>query len=180
MKKPVLFAIIAGVIAVIGLVVFIFFNNQQRGANSGMGADTSGGDSFVAVDACRVLTQEIADDALGGASQKASATTPTIQTSDLIVSQCLYSRGVNGVGLLVRSARTAAGTASNQAAFGDQKPHTAEDVTDVGDAAFYEPNMGQLNILAGNNWYILTNYKETVSNTSLDANLQVAKRLTLL
>ncbi len=182
MKKPIIIAGALVSILIIGAIATfaMFGSNQNTVADNGKSANTSGGSTFVAVDSCEILTQEIVDEALGSGAQKAAATTPTIYSDDLIVSNCIYSKDTDGIGLLIRSAKTMSGASDNKSRFNDQKPDNVETVDNLGDAAYYEPSIGQLNILAGNNWYILTVYEEQLTNTTLEANVEIARKLVLI
>lgn len=176
-KKPVLVAGIAAGVLLLGAIVYAVYANQTRSS------DTSGAtanSAFIEVNACEVLTQKIADEQLGGASQKAAASTPTVHSEDLTVSNCLYSKGLTGVGLLARSAKTTVGAMSNKDQFRDGRPDGVQNVESIGDAAYFEPTTKQLNILVGNNWYILTTYKEKLSDTTVEQTVELAKKLTLL
>lgn len=175
MKKPVIIAIIVGVIGISAVVLAVVTNQSRNNVSN-----SSNSSSFIAVDACAVFTQEIADEHLGGASQKAAASTPTIHSEDLTVSNCIYSKGLDGAALLVRSAKTTVGAVGNKDQFAGARPDNVENVDGIGDAAYFEPTTKQLNILVGNNWYILTTYKETLSDTTLDKTLVLTKKLTLL
>ncbi len=41
--------------------------------------------------------------------------------------------------------------------FGPSKPAGVQDVSNVGDKAYWNPSFGQLNVLKNGNWYILSN-----------------------
>lgn len=176
-KKPALIAGIAAGILLLGVIVFAVYANQTRGDAQGGSSNSS---AFIDVDTCEVLSQKIADEQLGGASQKAAASTPTVHSEDLTVSNCIYSKGLAGVGLLARSAKTTVGAMSNKDQFRDGRPDGVQNVDGIGDAAYFEPTTKQLNILVGNNWYILTTYKEKLSDTTLEETVELAKKLTLL
>lgn len=176
-KKPFLIAGIAASILLLGVIVYAVYTNQTRESGTSGASNSS---AFINVNACEVLTQKIADEQLGGSSQKAAASTPTVHSEDLTVSNCIYSKGLTGTGLLARSAKTTVGAVSNKDQFRDGRPDGVQNVDGIGDAAYFEPTTKQLNILVGNNWYILTTYKEKLSDTTLEETVELAKKLTLL
>lgn len=171
--------IIAIVIAVIGGGVFIVTransDNSAKITNTHTGASQqikTGEDAFVAVDACDVLTQAAATEVLGTGAEKSDTSAGNASSDDVSVSNCNYTLKPTGTavgietakntsvaGVLARAAKTHAGAESNQAAFAAQKPAGVTDVSGYGDKAFFNPQFGQLNILKGNNWYIMSTYK---------------------
>lgn len=176
-KKPVLIAGIAAGVLLLGTIVFAVYSNQTRNSDTSSSSNNS---AFIDVDTCEVLSQKIADEHLSGTSQKAASSTPTVHSEDLTISNCLYSKERRGVGLLARSAKTTVGAMSNKDQFRDGRPDGVLNVDNLGDAAYFEQTTKQLNILVGNNWYILTTYKENLNDTTLDNTVDLAKKLTLL
>lgn len=80
--------------------------------------------------------------------------------------------------ILVRVAITSAGAKTNKDQFGDLRPKGVQDVSGLGDSAYYNVEFGQLNVLKGGNWYIITSYSGSLKGT-LDANKLLADKLTL-
>lgn len=115
------------------------------------------------IDACKVLKPEIATHYLGETPE--TSDTPSVEASsdDVNVSNCAYSTkfivgqpaSLRSASLLARSAKTQDGVDSNKNAFTNQRPAGAETVAGYGNDAFWNPSMGQLNILKNNNWYIV-------------------------
>lgn len=78
----------------------------------------------------------------------------------------------------MRSAKDSAGAASNKSVFTSAgMPSGAQVVQGYGDNAYWDPSLYQLNILKGNNWYILTNYTGTAPANGT-ATLAMAEQLT--
>lgn len=72
--------------------------------------------------------------------------------------------------ILVRVAITSAGAKTNKDQFGDLRPKGVQDVSGLGDSAYYN--------VEGGNWYIITSYSGSLKGT-LDANKLLADKLTL-
>lgn len=112
--------------------------------------------------ACDVLTEAVAKDVLGSVGQESPAT-PDVDSPDIRVSTCIRVNSASGVSstrsvsLLMRVAKSQMGAESNEAVFAaGTLPAEAQDVSGYGEKAFWNPTVGQLNILNEGNWYILT------------------------
>ncbi len=123
---------------------------------------TASAGAYKTKDACSVFNQQDADSVLGRVSKKGEVSASNASSDDIVVSNCLYY--VTGVGassyrsasILVRSPKTKAGANSNTVMFNEQKPAGVQDVENIGDAANWSPEFGQLNVLANDTWYILS------------------------
>lgn len=131
------------------------------------------------VDACVALSGEDAvallnDTVTGGSSANGSASSP-----DITVTNCSYKAAASAksVGIVARSAKSLAGVVGNKGAFGINKPVNAVAVTGLGDAAFWSPDYAQLNLLVGNNWYIITSGLPTAASRTVDDAKAVAVRI---
>lgn len=192
MNKLVL-AIVGGVIVVgAGVAVAVSRgddDNSVRITNTASG-DTkevkTGEAAIINVDACDVLTEAAAKQVIGAGAEKGDTSAGNVSTDDVSVTNCVYTyktvttgpildqlASVDHAGLLVRSAKTKTGAESNKTPFTTAKPAGAQDVSGYGEAAYYNPAMGQLNILKGGNWYILSKYKGTSTTTSTLADVKV-------
>lgn len=133
------------------------------------------------VDACTVLTQATAEELLGPTAKKGDTAgfNLTPKGDNMNISNCTYSVNTNIAGatdttkitslsVLASSAKTSVGAESNKAQFGASKPAGADTVTGLGDGAFWDQKVGQLNILKGNNWYILSRGSGPVTDRKLD------------
>lgn len=190
MNKIVTIVVVVLVLLVGGGAYFIV---QTKGSNGGANSQEvkTGASAYAVVDACDVLTQKIADKVLGAPSTKAGvAADSKTSTKSLSVSNCTYSyrsvttgpaieqgESTKRVSLLVRAAKDKAGADSNKGQF-NKIPAGSQSVSGYGDAAFWDPKFGQLNILKDNNWYILNHSKGiTITGGTLDEAKQLADAL---
>lgn len=139
---------------------------------------TEAGD-YKKVEACTAFTQADAEALLGAGAKKGDALGGDTSSDDINVSICTYSQSATTktASLLARSAKTAAGATSNHGQFTTQLPAAAQTVTGFGDAAYWDPTYGQLNILAHNNWYILSSGGLRPADKSLDDAKALATRI---
>lgn len=172
-----LFAIIGGIAA------YIIMLSPSSSNNTNLSAEANKFSS------CDILTEEIAKSLLGDELDHPSDGTGDTSTPDLAVSTCHYVTKVNpeeaskdglpkssGVSLLARVAKTQAGADSNQHLFNNY-PAGGQEVEGIGDKAFYSPDFRQLNVLKGNNWYVVTHYVDVITNASLESNKKLAEKL---
>lgn len=177
------------VIIVLGIVVLIIFglvaailNITNPNNSSGQSLLGGSNDSFTRVDACDILTKKIVTETFGG---EVSGTTPVSGASsnpEMLVTTCSLTSNTgnktNGTAvLLARVALSKYGAGNNNQEFEINKPEGAVDVKNLGDDAYYVPSFNQLNILKGNNWYILSSYVEDVLDGTLDETVSLAKKL---
>lgn len=146
----------------------------------------TGSAAYVAVDACDVLTADIATQILGAGSTKGDTTAGNASTNDLSVSSCTYfirpttgtvaeqTANTKGVSILVRAAKSKAGADSNKAQF-KTVPAGDQAVKDIGDNAFFSSTLGQLHVLKGNNWYIVSNYSGKATSGTVESDTALAK-----
>lgn len=183
MKKNMLIGAGILVLAIAGVVAIVL---TQGDSSSGGNKTASTKPLYKVVAACKAFSLKDAEAVLG-AGATAGTTNGTSDTSsdDVAVSTCSYSGGssqdvqtTKTVTVLARSAKSSAGAASNKAVFGKDKPVGKQDVPGVGDAAFWDSEMSQLDILKGNNWYIIGNMTGTHSNSgSLDTSRAVYEQI---
>jgi hypothetical protein len=76
--------------------------------------------------------------------------------------------------ILVRSPKTQKGADENKDQFTSNKPPDVQDVEGYGDSAYWNPSFGQLNVLKGDTWYILSN---NIGAFSQSPRLDDAKKL---
>lgn len=139
--------------------------------------DTNG--NYEIVDACTILTQADADALLGGSATKVDTSIGNTATNDINVSTCSYSvpTQLRSVTLLARSAKSAAGAAANRTQATSIKPEAAQDVSDFGESAYWDPTYGQLNVFKHSNWYILSSGGLKPSDKTLDGAKAMAARI---
>lgn len=172
-------AILIGAVIVIGGAAFVITrgsdNNSVKVINSSTGKSQeikTDSSALVSVDACEVLTDSVAKQILGENAQKGDTQSGNASSSDVSVSNCVYTvktvttgsvleqaRSTEAVGVLARAAKSQTGADSNKSQFASAKPSGVQDVSGYGDKAFWNPKFGQLNILKANNWYIVSHYK---------------------
>lgn len=111
--------------------------------------------------ACEILTQRIATSLLGGLTESAGPIRETGSAS-VRISSCVRTSSLNkidksgAVSLVVHVAQTSAGAQTNAEAFDpDALPRSAQEVLGYDEKAFWDPTLGQLNILHEGNWFIL-------------------------
>ncbi len=193
-----LIAVIGAVIVVGGGAALVVSkgsdNNSVKVTNTATGKSQevkTGSSAYVAVDACDVLTEAAAKQVIGDGAVKGDTSAGNISSDAVSVSNCVYTyksvttgpaldqaRSTDAIGVLVRAAKSKVGADSNVAQFGSAKPATDEDVSGYGDAAFWNPALGQLSILKGNNWYIINHYTGlNATKGTLDQAKQLAEAI---
>ena len=192
MRKAIIISIAIITLAGIGVGAFFLFVKPSGGnSSSDQSSRNASGNTkvtYAPIDACDVLTEGIAKEVIGNNIQKTSASSNTITTADIVVSSCNYLTQlspadtssvpkISGASLLVRVAKTSVGAESNRAQF-LIKDKEVQTVDGLGDDTFYNPAFRQLHVLKGNNWYIITAYKDSITNSSLDINKKLAQKLT--
>jgi hypothetical protein len=175
MKKQIL--AIAGAVAVVlaiagGLVWWQASQQKDEKTSNNTEATSFAGTK----DACTYLTQAIATKLLGEGAEKGTGNAP-IAGGDISVSTCIYTskpgatiadvKNMRSLTLLVRSPLTAVGAASNDEPF-DTLKTGAVSVDGYGEKAFWDPELGQLNVLKGGMWLILSFGKTSLVESSLD------------
>lgn len=112
--------------------------------------------------ACDLLGEDEAKELLGAAALLTTNTPPS-QSGDITVSQCAYADGTPNkdsmviAAVVVRSGINDKGTEQNITDFsGAQSQRSVQAINDLGNSAFYNPDLGQLNILKDRNWIIVS------------------------
>jgi hypothetical protein len=133
-------------------------------------------------EACNYLTQEVAVKVLGPGAEKGT-TAPAATSDDISVSTCTYTSKVGNsladiknmrvATLLVRSPLSAVGAESNDVPF-DSLKVGAITVQGYGEKAYWDPELGQLNVLKGGTWLIISLGKTTMGDKSVDDAKQLA------
>lgn len=118
--------------------------------------------TYEPVSACSRLTRQEAIDLLGSSTLQTSDEAPVI-SRDTAVSKCGYTDGnpdqtqMLVAAVIVRSAVNDEGVLANKRDFVASQPRGAtEIVKGVGDAAFFNTSNGQLSVLHGRDWIILS------------------------
>lgn len=136
------------------------------------------------IKACDILTPTKAADLLGDKINGVDKNKPTID-NDLATSKCSYTDLNNNVeemrfvALAVRSAIYDSGVQKNKTDFATARSNNdIEVVKDLGEAAYFNKTNGQLNILDGQKWMILSyGTKSAPTSTTVDKLVEVAHKV---
>jgi hypothetical protein len=174
------------VVVVVVAGVGIYFGTKSGRHTSKPSGSTNAPVSYSFKKACDILTLPKAQSLLGS-SVSGGPTAANAATADIDVSTCAYIqelpagasagalKSAESASLLVRGAKTATGADSNDGQFkAPRKPAEAQDVSGYGDAAYWDPRVGQFNILKHHNWYILSYGPAQVSQHTLDHTKKLA------
>lgn len=150
-KIELLLGIVAAiVIVVLVAVVGLFIYNSQPKI------------VYQPTNACRLFTKEKAEELLGENMIASNAKDPVI-TGDTASSNCGYTDGNPNVdnmvvaAVIVRSGINDDGVEQNKREFIAGMPtDNIETVDDIGDQAYFNESLGQLNVLNGRDWLILS------------------------
>lgn len=135
--------------------------------------------------ACDLLTVKDAKSLLGNRTISTSNTAPQI-SADNATSQCGYADGnpqteeMIVIAIIVRAGVNDEGVARNNTDFAAARPEKGvQDVEGIGDDAFFNEANGQLNVLDGRNWMILSYGvgSDPLRNTLADAKTLASKIL---
>lgn len=112
--------------------------------------------------ACVLFTEDEAKEMLGDQVLHQRPADPTLQ-NDVATSKCAYTdtnpeqSQMKIAAVAIRSGVNDKGAAKNKAEFAAAKTaHGVEVVNNVGESAFFSPKLGQLNILKGRDWFIVS------------------------
>jgi hypothetical protein len=165
-------------VAVIGILATMHNGKRPSHATNTSSANTTS--SYKVVSACKAFSLADATAVLGsGAKAGSNNGSSDTASSDVAVSTCSYSgaagltvQDTKTVTVLARSAKSASGAASNKSVFGVSRPAGKQDVSGVGEAAFWDAQLSQLDVLQHNNWYIIGNMSGTHADSGT---LEVSK-----
>jgi hypothetical protein len=144
------FAIGGGLVLMIAVLVALFiYNNPNKVV-------------YQPTNACELLTPLKAQDLLGEKVISVDTKGATI-LGDIAVSKCSYTNSDEDqsqmlvAAVAVRSGVNDSGVQKNKTDFAtSQKNKTFETVKELGDSAYFNPVLGQLNILEGRRWIIIS------------------------
>lgn len=186
MKKSGLIIVAAvAVVLAVGGFLLVKSSKNETGSTASSSTSTAGSGNFNPPKACDVLTQEVATQALGTAEKADLPMDGSAASDDIEVTQCIYSQPSGDTiesiktrkqaSILVRGAKTKTGAESNQFVFDSPNlPANVVNVPGYGNAAFWNPEFGQLNIHKNNNWYILTLGVNDIKQKTLDETKKLA------
>lgn len=121
--------------------------------------------TYQPVDACKLLTPAKAEKLLGDRVNNINTTKAAINADKVTAnSQCAYTdvnpnqTQMKETVIAVQSAINSEGVTKNNTVFDAKQKSTAnaQVVTGIGDKAFYDQSLGQLNVLDGHKWVIIS------------------------
>ncbi|MCE7936722.1 hypothetical protein DYH10_02965 [Candidatus Saccharibacteria bacterium CPR2] len=171
-----IFLIIGGIIAVgfLGYVAYGQFfqkDNTQKIIDASQKQETNQSSASQYKSACDVFTLEIAKKHLGENARLGDTPSSDDSTEgdNLITSSCLYGAGEDSLesrNIQLNTAKNSTGEEWNRnnyeqapfetAEFGEEEPPKLQQISGVGDKAYWNPQLGQLNVLIDNGKYWLT------------------------
>lgn len=169
-KQEVAIGVIAVAIAVFLITLYIY-NNPNKIV-------------YQPAEACKMFTPAEARDLLGDQIIDVNTTKPSI-SGNLATSKCSYTDS-NPVkdqmivaAIAVRSGVNDEGVAQNKKDFAMGKSDAnAETVKDLGESAYFNKIRGQLNILDGRNWIILSyGFGRTPEENALDKAIELSRKV---
>lgn len=163
--------VMAGVIAVVIVIVLLIQAAQPKIV-------------YQPAVACELLTQEEAKEMLGDNVLHQNPANPTLQ-DNVATSKCSYTdtnpeqNQMLVAAVAVRSGVNDDGTAKNTREFAAAaKARGLEAVDHIGDTAFFNPELGQLNVLQGHDWIIVSyGVGAAPKENKLDKAIELAQKL---
>lgn len=141
--------VIVGVIAIIVAIVLVLHGSQTK-------------IDYQPVAACDLFTQTEAQELLGAQAFNSNSDAPVL-TGNTATSRCGYTDGNPSTdkmvvaAIIVRSGVNDSGVAQNKTEFTNGKPtNGVDDVKGLGDNAYFNQSLGQLNVLDGKKWIIFS------------------------
>ncbi len=142
-------AIVAVAVAIILIVLSLIFNSSPKIV-------------YQPARACELFAAGEARELLGNKAMRTNSVEP-VQYGDTTQSRCGYTDGSSDTNtmvvaaVIIRSGVNDKGVAQNKAEFSAGKPSKGiEVVTDLGDGAYFNQVNGQLNVLDGRDWVIIS------------------------
>ena len=142
-------AIIGSALGIIIITAVLIFNSVPKVV-------------YQPANACDLFSAQDARDLLGEQTVKSNIGAP-VQSNNVSLSRCGYTNGSGDeatlivAAIIVRSGINDKGTQQNKSEFTAGKPSRGvEVVTGLGDGAYFNQQNGQLNVLNGRDWIILS------------------------
>lgn len=180
MKKLIIWvAAGAVIIAAVGFGVYQVVFKEDKTSKTTTSEVKTGeqADAGATKTACDIYTDDIAKQVLGeGARKSDPVPAADASTDDVSVTNCTYEQGdantmsdIAVANVLVRGGKTSTGISSNELGFENNKTldaeggnaGTSEDISGIGDAAYYSPAFEQVNVLVDGGTYWLIVQAET-------------------
>jgi len=148
-KRFILIACIIGALVIAGLITLGVYESTPKII-------------YKPADACKLFTPLKAEDLLGNKVIDLGTNSPVV-SGNLATSQCSYTdtnpieNDLIVAAVAIRSGVNNEGVKQNNADFTAAKPTTGvQNVSNLGDSAYFNQSLGRLDILKGRNWYILS------------------------
>lgn len=142
-------SVVLGVLIVIIMVTFFVYNSSPKL-------------TYQPANACDLFTPIEAKELLGENKINSNVNTP-VASGNTAISRCGYTDGnpdtdnMVVAAIVVRSAVNDKGIEKNKNDFAASKPASGTvDVNDLGDSAYFNKQLGQLNVLSRRNWIIFS------------------------
>lgn len=142
-------AVVVGIVALIALIAFWVRNSATKV-------------DYQPANACDLLTPKEAQELLGSKAIHSGVQTPVL-SGNMATSKCGFTDGnpdVNNMivaAIVVRSGVNDKGVEQNKAEFDAGRPtKDVEDVKSLGEKAYFNKEIGQLNVLKGREWIIFS------------------------
>ncbi len=183
MNKKLLLAFIGLVIVLAFIVYLVIDSGKSEPAKNNTETTDSNLTSYKTVgDACKLFTLDDAKQVIGDTAKADTAVSQTADSGDVVVTACTYSSSgasqiIQTASLIVRSPKTSAGAISNQTPFNSAKPKNAQSVSGLGEQAYWDPELAQLNINAQSNWLIITAGPTKASDRTQQQAVQSANKI---
>ena len=166
MKKSLLILIGAAVVVAVGVGIYMASRPESEPAPNVATEQTKQTSTFKPEikNACDILTSDLAVKLIGKDAKKGSASAADTENETVKVTQCNYTvvADLYSVSLLIRAAKSQDQADANAKQFDGKRR-----VPGYGEAAYWDEDYAQLNILKNNNWYILSSGSMKPSERSL-------------
>ena len=178
-KRRVILAIL--ILGVLSIAIFLLTRPSKPPVRNVV-TKTGSSSKYVVKKACDILTLPQAKQLFGtdNVTTNPEDNTAATDTNDIVQSSCTYVAKMGPAGFLtasnwLRAATSDAGNSSNTQQFTQKRPVNTQDVTGYGDRAYWNIQLGQLNILKGNTWYIVSFGSPTINQRTLGETDKLAK-----
>jgi hypothetical protein len=178
MKNSMLRVIISVLVVLAGAGAYVATRPDDEKVDTATTTSSDNVDVGATKEACEIFTEAVAKDVLGANAQKTETPVPTsAATADIGVTQCLYDNGSDDIqklataSVLVRAAKNTSVYTTNEYGFNDTKTsatsgQAAVDITGIGDKAWFNPSIGQVNVLVeGGKYWLIVSVGDGVKGT---------------
>jgi len=169
--------IIAAAVLILALLTAVFLYNLPKPVVVNV--------KYKATNACTLFTPDKAESLLGDHVISHGDTKPVLSGKNIAISKCGYTdtnpdqNQMRVAAVAIRSAINDEGVQQNKTEFATAKSvPTVQAVDNLGDSAFFDPQLGQLDILDGRMWIIVSyGAGATPQDNTLDNALTLAHKI---